>query len=114
MENTIENALRFLHSQKVYGEDQWSNKKRKYARIMIEYADKLAFDDNLSDDSNLLPCPFCGSNAVEYEFNGSKGYVECKECWAIGPEVEEANNPICDIEEAKRAWNNRHNEMSFL
>jgi ribosomal protein L37AE/L43A len=60
-----------------------------------------------SNASGLLPCPFCKSENVEYEFSGSQGYIECKECWAMGPYVVEAADPICDTGAAKRAWNNR-------
>jgi hypothetical protein len=55
----------------------------------------------------LLPCPFCGSINLRYQFSGSQGYIECNECGTQGPCDERAADPICDIEAANSAWNRR-------
>mgnify|MGYP000107764014 CR=1 FL=1 len=57
--------------------------------------------------TNLLPCPFCGSNNLRYEFCGSQGYIECSECCTQGPCDERAADPYCDTEAAQSAWNRR-------
>jgi hypothetical protein len=57
--------------------------------------------------ADLLPCPFCGSSNLRYEFCGSQGYIECNECGAQGPCDERAADPICSIEAAEAAWNRR-------
>jgi hypothetical protein len=57
--------------------------------------------------TDLLPCPFCGSSNLRYEFCGSHGYIECNECGAQGPCDELAADPICDIQAADAAWNRR-------
>lgn len=55
----------------------------------------------------MKPCPFCGSDNVKYEFSSSQGYITCNSCLADGPLVEEAADPICDIDAAIIAWNRR-------
>lgn len=57
--------------------------------------------------TDLLPCPFCGSNNLRYEFCGSQGYIECNECGTQGPCDERAADPICDLDAACDAWNRR-------
>ena len=57
--------------------------------------------------TDLLPCPFCGSSNLRYEFCGSQGYIECNECCTQGPCDERAADPICDPGAACDAWNRR-------
>jgi hypothetical protein len=57
--------------------------------------------------TDLLPCPFCGSSTLRYEFCGSQGYIECNECGTQGPCDERAADPICDLDAACDAWNRR-------
>lgn len=57
--------------------------------------------------ADLLPCPFCGSTNLRYEFAGSQGYIQCDECGTEGPCDERAADPHCDIEAAEGAWNRR-------
>ncbi len=57
--------------------------------------------------TDLLPCPFCGSSNLRYEFCGSQGYIECNECGTQGPCDERAADPICDLDAACDAWNRR-------
>lgn len=56
---------------------------------------------------DLLPCPFCGSTNLRYDFAGSQGYIECNECGTEGPCDEQAADPHCDIEAAYDTWNRR-------
>jgi hypothetical protein len=56
---------------------------------------------------DLLPCPFCGSTNLRYEFAGSQGYIECNDCGTAGPGDERAADPICDMDAAYLAWNRR-------
>ncbi|MGT9852037.1 Lar family restriction alleviation protein (plasmid) [Vibrio parahaemolyticus] len=57
--------------------------------------------------TTLKPCPFCGSSNVGYEFAGSQGTIDCHSCGAIGPSVEQAADPHCDVDAAFIAWNRR-------
>lgn len=57
--------------------------------------------------ADLLPCPFCGSTNLRYEFAGSQGYIECNECGTEGPCDERAADPYCDYDAACDAWNRR-------
>lgn len=54
-----------------------------------------------------LPCPFCGSKNISYEFSCSQGFMMCLDCHAEGPKDEEAADPICSIDVACDAWNRR-------
>ena len=54
-----------------------------------------------------LPCPFCGSTNLRFEFSGSQGYIECNECGTEGPCDENAADPICDMDAAYAIWNRR-------
>lgn len=61
--------------------------------------------------SELLPCPFCGSEAIIIGAY-SEGYaVECKYCrCAVGKEYDRdamPNNDFCTEQEAINAWNKR-------
>ena len=56
---------------------------------------------------DLLPCPFCGSTNLRFEFSGSQGYIECNKCGTEGPCDEQAADPICDMDAAYLAWNRR-------
>lgn len=58
-------------------------------------------------NSNLLPCPFCGSTNLRHEFSGSQSYIECNECGTQGPRDEWAADPICDQDAGCAAWNRR-------
>jgi Lar family restriction alleviation protein len=57
--------------------------------------------------TDLLPCPFCGSTNLRYDFAGSQGYIECNECGTQGPCDLRAADPICDDDAACDAWNRR-------
>lgn len=59
------------------------------------------------NDMKIDPCPFCGSDKVVYEFAGSQGYIECKNCYATGPDDPMAADPHCDIDAAVLIWNRR-------
>lgn len=52
----------------------------------------------------LQPCPFCGSEDVDFwrihEHGEQEGYVQCRKCWAQGP-LED------NWMEAEHAWNKR-------
>ena len=58
-------------------------------------------------NENALPCPFCGSRNISYEFSSSQGYLTCLDCHAEGPKEEEAADPICSTNAAYEAWNRR-------
>lgn len=57
--------------------------------------------------SELLPCPFCGSQNLKYEFSASAGYITCLECEADGPRDDDAADPHCSVDAAYAAWNRR-------
>ena len=57
--------------------------------------------------TDLLPCPFCGSTNLRYEFAGSQGYICCDDCGTQGPCDEQAADPTCDHDAAYAAWNRR-------
>ena len=71
-------------------------------------------------NSNLQPCPFCGSNNLAQ--NGSMAIIFCRDCWASGPSKESSQEYlkgtgtdfILDLEGDKRlkaieaAWNHRN------
>lgn len=37
-----------------------------------------------SEDIELKPCPFCGSDNLDYDSDG--GFISCKNCLAYGPD----------------------------
>ena len=55
----------------------------------------------------LLPCPFCGSENLSYEFSSSQGYIICNECDTYGPCDDKAGDPRCDVDAAYNAWDKR-------
>ena len=70
--------------------------------------------------SNLLPCPFCGSNNLAYHGqNGSMSNIFCCDCWSNGPEKTPTKEPwdgvnfFLDLEGPRQleaidaAWNHR-------
>jgi Lar family restriction alleviation protein len=52
-------------------------------------------------DEEILPCPFCGCENVEEVMNDSLRSLECLDCHAQGPWVEDVLE--CPVE----AWNSR-------
>lgn len=72
---------------------------------------KKAINDKIKPlPDGHIPCPFCGSDAMEYEFAGSQGYIECSTCYASGPDDKRAADPDCDIDAAWDAWDRRINQ----
>ena len=63
--------------------------------------------------SELKPCPFCGSDALEFEFAqdnpAAAAYVEC-ECGARGPLVNWEDGKLARLLDARDEWNTRHVE----
>lgn len=57
--------------------------------------------------TTLLPCPFCGSTNLRYDFCASQGCMVCDDCDAVGPSDPRAADPICDDDAAVAAWNRR-------
>lgn len=60
-------------------------------------------------DTELLPCPFCGSQArVKYETIGSKyaAYIQCLEC-KIRTESIIEDTDYCAVGEVIKSWNKR-------
>lgn len=41
--------------------------------------------DEAMNKTELLPCPFCGSNKIERKFENPHPFVRCGECGATGP-----------------------------
>ena len=67
---------------------------KKYEQCKEKYTD---------DNRQVLPCPFCGGEAVIIEnYTGNEGYVECPHCH-IGTQVYEYR----ELQEAIEAWNKR-------
>lgn len=58
-------------------------------------------------EATLLPCPFCGSINLHYDFTCSQGFIRCGECECTGPCAVEAADPVCSIDAAYVAWNRR-------
>jgi len=63
--------------------------------------------ENQDKLENVVPCPFCGSDDIVFEFSGSQGYCLCRGCYAMGPEDPMAADPHCDIDAAINIWNKR-------
>ena len=85
---------------------------KELGKLLISFGSAIiacgaAISNAIKKSDSLLPCPFCKSIDVEYEFNCSQGVVKCNSCGVEGPEVSEAADPICSISAAKEAWNNR-------
>jgi hypothetical protein len=72
-------------------------------------------------NSNLQPCPFCGSTNLAYHGqNGSMQNISCCDCWASGPKKESSQEYLkgtdffLDLEGDKQlkaieaAWNHRN------
>jgi hypothetical protein len=95
--------MSFDEAKKELYENSFNNKAD-----MIQFAnDYIKHINQVKKSDSLLPCPFCKSIDVEYEFSCSQGRVKCNSCGVEGPEVSEAADPICSISAAKEAWNNR-------
>ncbi len=60
--------------------------------------------------TDLIDCPICGSDDVEYEFSSSCGYVVCNNCGHEGDDCGLANDPICSVEAAYETWNKQNKE----
>lgn len=78
--------------------------------IYDETANK--YDERSSVDYGLLPCPFCGGEAmVEFSNDNShKPYVVCKYGTMLEPKCSASIMYACQfetIEEAVEAWNRR-------
>jgi Lar family restriction alleviation protein len=55
----------------------------------------------MSDNKELLPCPFCGSDDLHSTGNGVySSYIECNGCGASGPAADHADNE-------QALWNRR-------
>ena len=57
--------------------------------------------------TDILPCPFCGSNEVHHEFDLPLVFIECSKCGTEGPRFQPSGAAICDHEAAHAAWNRR-------
>ena len=77
------------------------NKLRKTLNDLIK---KNKLNKN---DEDLLPCPFCGSDDLEYEFSSSQGFIKCNQCDCMGPHDQKAADPHCSIDAARNIWNIR-------
>ena len=64
-------------------------------------------------NESIKSCPYCGSKNVEYEFSGSQGYIKCNKCEMMGPCIEKAADPYCEIQPAIDAWNQLSNKKSI-
>lgn len=64
----------------------------------------------MSDETEIVDCPFCGSNAVDpgepETFTETREYV-CRSCGAIGPSVPFRETPEATLAAAREAWNHR-------
>lgn len=60
--------------------------------------------------SLLMPCPFCTGRGVKIETGqlplGVVSWIECKRCWARGPQFTEPTLRQAQ-QSAREAWNNR-------
>lgn len=59
--------------------------------------------DSESTNNGLLPCPFCEGTNIKHEIYMSEGFMECKDCGAMGP----GTTPDYDIKASEAAWNKR-------
>lgn len=64
-------------------------------------------NQNVKNEVDLLPCPFCGSTNLYYDFTCSQGFIRCGECECTGPCDDEAADPICSVDAAYATWNRR-------
>ncbi len=54
----------------------------------------------------IMNCPFCGSNDVDYFVQREFFHIKCRDCWARGPESK-------SMKEAKNLWNKRSNNKKY-
>lgn len=72
---------------------------KKYEQCKEKYTD---------DNRQVLPCPFCGGEAVIIaNYTGNEGYVECPHCH-IGTQVYEYR----ELQDAIDTWNSRISEVA--
>ena len=58
--------------------------------------------------TDLLPCPFCGSDDIDFEHNGeARCWMYCKTCLCDGPIAEMPKNDTKAKINATEAWNKR-------
>lgn len=62
---------------------------------------------------DLKPCPFCGSENVEYTFSENQGYIVCMDCLANGPFSNWGSDPKCLVQAAVDVWNKRISDEQY-
>ncbi len=68
----------------------------------------------MSKEILLRPCPFCGSQSIEFYWEGDEDYmsdftyvVECEECLARGGSFTSTKSKALAKEGAAKSWNMR-------
>ena len=110
----LEGLERYINTQLLIANNALETDKKETKQALISEVGRLKLYlvaiSRLKQGKESLViknCPFCNSNNVEFEISSSQGYVKCNDCDAMGPEVEDAADPICDIDAAIIAWNRR-------